>query len=168
MNSRKSNSLVVKDFSFIKVQAHDANVDELMLFSGLPPEDLEQEKIYHFGGSPYMIGSRELVEQYEGGCVIKWGDSGECQLFSESELGRFLIFNDGKKKTTYPKLMSKEMISWIANVEQYHEVNSLKELHFDATVEQIEEAYSNDRYTLIGIGEALLDAAKFDVENILS
>ncbi|MEZ8198492.1 hypothetical protein [Vibrio splendidus] len=47
------------------------------------------------------------------------------------------------------------------NIEQYHPVGNLAVLPYDASLREIKEAFESDRETLIGIGEALKEAASW-------
>ncbi|EGR2227441.1 hypothetical protein QX249_12515 [Vibrio parahaemolyticus] len=57
---RNTDNLTLKPFDYIQVMPHDANIRELLAFGGYSGDDLEQELIYHMGGSEAMIGSIEL------------------------------------------------------------------------------------------------------------
>ncbi|EGQ9284571.1 hypothetical protein F7U66_01690 [Vibrio parahaemolyticus] len=56
----------------------------------------------------------------------------------------------------------KSIIAWVKDIEEIHPVNNLTTLPSDATIEAIKEAYHMDRSTLIGIGQTLLERAKYD------
>lgn len=162
MNARNSSSLKVKDFSFMKVLPNNENLEDIMLFTGLNPQNLEQEKICHLGGSPYMIGKNELTDEYDNAYVIRWCD-GRSELVHSWRFKEY--FEDAAaKEIIYPKLMPKSLIAWIVGVERYHQVNKLLSLSYDASIDEIKSAYEEDRYTLIGIGEELMEQAKANVD----
>ncbi|PSV00631.1 hypothetical protein [Photobacterium kishitanii] len=154
-----STEFEVKDFASMKIQALDANIEEIMLFVGVNREDLEQEKIYHFGGDSFQISGNEVL-LHVGDYVVKW-KTGNCVIVSSFIFETFFKIKKTKKKE-YPTLMPEEVVSWIESVEQFHSVNSLGSLSIDATIEEITEAFETDRYTLIGIGQSLIDAANHD------
>lgn len=61
-----------------------------------------------------------------------------------------------------PKLTPVEIIEWVTSVEEIYSVNSLRTLPKDASLEQIEAAFNSDRSTLMGIGEDLMEKARWD------
>jgi hypothetical protein len=63
--------------------------------------------------------------------------------------------------TKLPKLTPTEIKEWVRQIEKYHPVGHLAVLPFDASLPEIKEAYESDRDTLIGIGEALMEAARW-------
>ncbi len=63
--------------------------------------------------------------------------------------------------TKLPKLTPAEIKEWVRSVEQYHPVGVLATLHFDASAQDIKQAFETDRDTLIGVGESLAEAAKW-------
>lgn len=62
---------------------------------------------------------------------------------------------------TLPKLTPPEIKEWVRSVEQYHPVAQLAMLPIDANTQDIKEAFEADKSTLIGIGESLVEAAKW-------
>ncbi len=64
--------------------------------------------------------------------------------------------------TKLPKLTPPEIKEWVDSVEAFYPVSVLSGLPKNATLEQIEEAFGSDRNTLIGIGEELMERAKWD------
>ncbi|MBF4374143.1 hypothetical protein [Vibrio anguillarum] len=64
--------------------------------------------------------------------------------------------------TKLPKLTPPEIKEWVDSVEAFYPVNVLAGLPDNATLEQIEEAFGSDRSALMGIGEALMERAKWD------
>lgn len=65
-------------------------------------------------------------------------------------------------KTKLPKLTPLEIQEWVKSVEEFYSINVLTGLPEDATLEQIEDAFFSDRSTLMGIGETLMERAKWD------
>jgi len=61
-----------------------------------------------------------------------------------------------------PKLTPQEIKEWVDSVEDFYPVSALKDLPENANLEQIEEAFGTDRSTLMGIGETLMERAKWD------
>lgn len=61
-----------------------------------------------------------------------------------------------------PKLTPSEIRKWVESVEDIYPVNALAGLPEDATIEEIEDAFSTDRCALMGIGEELMERAKWD------
>lgn len=68
----------------------------------------------------------------------------------------------GKMTTKLPKLTPPEIKKWVDSVEAFCPVMALSDLPKNATLEQIEDAFFSDRSTLMGIGEALMERAKWD------
>ncbi|AZS26350.1 hypothetical protein DYL72_15710 [Vibrio anguillarum] len=64
--------------------------------------------------------------------------------------------------TKLPKRTPPEIKEWVDSVEAFYPVNVLAGLPDNATLEQIEEAFGSDRSALMGIGEALMERAKWD------
>ncbi|MDC5753563.1 hypothetical protein [Vibrio europaeus] len=64
--------------------------------------------------------------------------------------------------TKLPKLTPQEIKEWVKAVEEFYPVGVLCGLPEDATLEQIEAAFESDRSTLTGIGETLMERAKWD------
>ncbi|EGQ8079070.1 TPA: hypothetical protein I7753_18570 [Vibrio vulnificus] len=64
--------------------------------------------------------------------------------------------------TKLPKLTPTEIKEWVDSVEAIYPVSVLSGLAENATLEQIEDAFFSDRSTLMGIGEALMERAKWD------
>ncbi|EKA5635953.1 hypothetical protein OKZ62_001857 [Vibrio navarrensis] len=67
--------------------------------------------------------------------------------------------------TKLPKLTPPEIKEWVDSVEAIYPVCVLSGLPENATLEQIEEAFSSDRSTLMGIGEELMERARWDAWN---
>lgn len=65
-------------------------------------------------------------------------------------------------KTKLPKLTPLEIQEWVKSVEEFYPINVLAGLSEDATLEQIEDAFFSDRSILMGIGETLMERAKWD------
>ncbi len=64
--------------------------------------------------------------------------------------------------TKLPKLTPPEVKEWVESVEAFYPVSVLSGLPENATLEEIEEAFGSDQSTLMGIGEALMERAKWD------
>ncbi len=64
--------------------------------------------------------------------------------------------------TKLPKLTPPEVKEWVESVEAFYPVSVLSDLPENATLEEIEEAFGSDQSTLMGIGEALMERAKWD------
>jgi hypothetical protein len=64
--------------------------------------------------------------------------------------------------TKLPKLTPLEIKEWVDSVQEIYPVSVLFNLPENATLEQIEEAYGSDRSTLMGIGEELMERAKWN------
>jgi len=65
-------------------------------------------------------------------------------------------------ETVLPKKTPSEVIKWVEKVEGYYPVLALSQLPVDAKTVEIKEAFYSDRSTLMGIGEALEEAARWD------
>ena len=65
-------------------------------------------------------------------------------------------------KTKLPKLTPPEIKKWVESVEAFHPIGFLYRLPENATLEQIEDAFESERSTLTGIGETLMERAKWD------
>lgn len=61
-----------------------------------------------------------------------------------------------------PKLTPPEIKEWVTSVEAFYPVSVLTGLPEDASLEQIEDAFGSDRSALMGIGEELMERAKWD------
>ncbi|MBE8232964.1 MAG: hypothetical protein HAW67_04455 [Endozoicomonadaceae bacterium] len=66
------------------------------------------------------------------------------------------------KETKLPANTPVNVVEWVRKVEQFYSVNALKGITELSTMNDIEQAYNIDRSALIGIGEELLEAAKWD------
>ncbi|MGR5366965.1 hypothetical protein [Photobacterium damselae] len=88
MLGQKSNSLSVKNFTFIKILPANENLDDVLLFAGVDASEVEQEKIFHLGGSPFTVGGIELMEEFDNGYVIKNADN-SCCLITETQFSFF-------------------------------------------------------------------------------
>lgn len=64
--------------------------------------------------------------------------------------------------TKLPKLTPPEIKEWVESVEEFYSVSNLSGLPDDASINQIEDAFVSDQSTLVGIGEALMERAKWD------
>ncbi len=64
--------------------------------------------------------------------------------------------------TKLPKLTPPEIKEWVDSVEAIYPVCVLSGLPENATLEEIEDAFGSDRSTLMGIGEELMERAKWD------
>ena len=56
-------------------------------------------------------------------------------------------------KLRLPKKTPKQVISWVEKVEGFYLTQELRQLNYNATLQEIKAAYDSDRSTLIGIGE---------------
>lgn len=65
-------------------------------------------------------------------------------------------------KLRLPKNTPKQVISWVKKVEGFYLTQELRQLSYDATLNEIKAAYDSDRSKLIGIGEGLYEAARWD------
>ncbi len=65
-------------------------------------------------------------------------------------------------KLILPKNTPKQVISWVKKVEGFYLTQELRQLDYNATLHEIKAAYDSDRSTLMGIGEELHEAAKWD------
>lgn len=61
-----------------------------------------------------------------------------------------------------PKLTPPEIAQWVESVEAFYSISVLSSLPYNATLEQIEDAFGAERSTLMGIGEELMERAKWD------
>ncbi|EPO2959852.1 hypothetical protein ACT7TO_002864 [Vibrio cholerae] len=64
--------------------------------------------------------------------------------------------------TKLPKLTPPEIKQWVQSVEAFYPVSVLAGLPDNATLKQIEDAFGSDRSTLMGIGEELMERARWD------
>lgn len=78
---RNHENLRVKPFDYIQVMPADNNMREILAFAGYSGEDLEQELIYHMGGSTSMIGEIE-ISNIDYKYILKF-DNGLYQLIDE-------------------------------------------------------------------------------------
>lgn len=66
------------------------------------------------------------------------------------------------KDLRLPKNTPKQVLIWAKKVEGFYLTQELRQLDYNAALHEIKAAYDSDRSTLMGIGEELYEAAKWD------
>ncbi|EPH6098210.1 TPA: hypothetical protein RQL23_003951 [Vibrio vulnificus] len=64
--------------------------------------------------------------------------------------------------TKLPKLTPDEIKEWVRSIEEFYPVSVLCGLPDDAPLKDIEDAFGLERSTLMGIGEAIMERAKWN------
>lgn len=124
-----NNDFKAKDFTYIKIESDDANLEDVLRFSGVAEKDIPNEMVFHKEGDSFKIKGKQVYE-YEGHYVVKWAD-GSCELVFESELTRFL---DKEPEIIYSVFYGDHTLPF---------VTTIKKLDFVLTDEKFLDVYGD-------------------------